>query len=163
MWHESKRVSGKVTSLQSLKLGTEMEQILSFWRAKARTFLNLKQWAKKSTYTYLAILLMEEILHQLIGSLSHYFPCVIPGGAGFLASTVFLPNLQSIETCCNLTKAKWPATPCWEKVYHFWLCHMLKIRTEKQKHMVEPLTKRLKGNKKTYDLISCIHLGLASV
>jgi len=29
---------------------------------------------------------MEEILHQLIGSLSHYFPGVIPGGAGFLAS-----------------------------------------------------------------------------
>jgi len=36
------------------------------------------------------ILLMEDILHQLIGSLSHYLNRVfyIPGAAGFLPSTV---------------------------------------------------------------------------
>ena len=35
------------------------------------------------------LLLMEEILHQLIGSLSHNFQDLyIPGGAGFLPSTV---------------------------------------------------------------------------
>ena len=38
------------------------------------------------------ILLMEEILHQLIGSLSHVYPIIykvlhMPGGAGFLPST----------------------------------------------------------------------------
>ncbi len=37
----------------------------------------------------LVILLIEEILHQLVGSLSHYFTgFYIPGGAGFLPSTV---------------------------------------------------------------------------
>ena len=36
------------------------------------------------------ILLMQEILHQLIGSLSHYLRVLyIPGGAGFFPSTVF--------------------------------------------------------------------------
>ena len=35
------------------------------------------------------ILLMEEILHQLIGGLSHFYRVLyIPGGAGFFASTV---------------------------------------------------------------------------
>ena len=36
------------------------------------------------------LLLMEEILHRLIGSLSHFPPGVlyIPGGTGFLLSTV---------------------------------------------------------------------------
>ena len=36
------------------------------------------------------ILLIEEILHQLIGSLSHYLQgfWYMPGGAGFLPSTV---------------------------------------------------------------------------
>ena len=36
------------------------------------------------------IRLMEEILHQLIGSLlSHYLQgCILPGGAGFLPSTI---------------------------------------------------------------------------
>ena len=37
------------------------------------------------------LLLMEEILHQLIGSLSHYFWILyIAGGAGFLPSTAEL-------------------------------------------------------------------------
>ena len=45
----------------------------------------------------LVILLMEEILHQLIGRLSHVIPLFtriffVPGGAGFLPSTVFLEN-----------------------------------------------------------------------
>ena len=35
------------------------------------------------------VLLMAEFLHQLIGSLSHYLQGLyIPGGAGFLPSTV---------------------------------------------------------------------------
>ena len=38
---------------------------------------------------FMIILLMEEILHQLIGSLSHCLQGLcIPGGAGFLPSTV---------------------------------------------------------------------------
>ena len=43
----------------------------------------------KARYVFY-ILLMEEILHQLIGSLSHYLQdfIYIPGGAGFLPSTV---------------------------------------------------------------------------
>ena len=37
----------------------------------------------------MVVLLMAEILHQLIGSLSHYLQGLyIPGGAGFLPSTV---------------------------------------------------------------------------
>ena len=40
------------------------------------------------------ILLVEEILHQLICSLSHYFQGLcIPGGAGFLPSTVFFKGI----------------------------------------------------------------------
>ena len=36
---------------------------------------------------------MEEILHQLIGSLSHFYRVLyIPGGAGFLPSTVWVRN-----------------------------------------------------------------------
>ena len=48
------------------------------WRTGATTIHHM--WA---------ILLMEEILHQLIGSLSHYLQVLhIPAGAGFLPSTV---------------------------------------------------------------------------
>ena len=40
-------------------------------------------------YAWLMILLVEEILHQLIGTLSHYLQHLyVPGGAGFLPSTV---------------------------------------------------------------------------
>ena len=42
------------------------------------------------------LLLMEEILHQLIRSLSHYLQGLyIPGGAGFLPSTVS----QTLRPC----------------------------------------------------------------
>ena len=45
------------------------------------------------SYTVIVILLMEEILHQLICSLSHHLQGLcIPGGAGFLPSTVPLIN-----------------------------------------------------------------------
>ena len=37
----------------------------------------------------MVLLLMEEILHQSVGGLSHYLQGLcIPGGAGFLPSTV---------------------------------------------------------------------------
>ena len=42
------------------------------------------------------LLLMEEILHQLICSLSHYLQGLcIPGGAGFLPSTVCIGSLRN--------------------------------------------------------------------
>ncbi len=44
-----------------------------------------------NVYPQKVILLMAEILHQSIGSLSHYLQYMalyIPGGAGFLPSTV---------------------------------------------------------------------------
>ena len=42
--------------------------------------------------TEILVLLMEKILHQLIGSVSHYLQGLyIPGGAGFLPSTVLVP------------------------------------------------------------------------
>ena len=48
---------------------------------------------------------MEEILHQLIGSLSHYLGGLyIPGGAGFLPSTVCTAYLVK-NRVINLTKA----------------------------------------------------------
>ena len=40
---------------------------------------------------------MEEILHQLIGSLSHYLQGLyIPGGSGFLPSTVVVSQIWFI-------------------------------------------------------------------
>ena len=48
------------------------------------------------------ILLMEDILHQLIGRVSHYLQhqvLYIPGGAGFLPSTVSCPlHLPPMES-----------------------------------------------------------------
>ena len=42
----------------------------------------------------MVLLLMKEILHQMIGSLSHYSKgSLYPGGAGFLPSTVWYPQL----------------------------------------------------------------------
>ena len=44
------------------------------------------------------VLLMEEILHQLIGSISHYLQgFCIPGGAGFLPSTVSVSPLNILK------------------------------------------------------------------
>ena len=54
-------------------------------------------------YIILVILLMAEILHQLIGSLSHDLQGLyIPGGAGFLPSTVVL---------CIIKMLAFPHTP----------------------------------------------------
>ena len=60
---------------------------------KKRGWLIMK--AQQTLYSYwfekccCLILLMEEILHQLIGSLSHFLQGLThPGGAGFLPSTV---------------------------------------------------------------------------
>ena len=49
------------------------------------------------------VLLMAEILHQLIGSLPHFYAVLyIPSGAGFLPSTVFMVFVegQVIGFCC---------------------------------------------------------------
>ena len=59
------------------------------WRYTGRT------WG--TAMKFIPILLMEEILHQLIYSLSHYLQGLcIPGGAGFLPSTV--PSMYGIFT-----------------------------------------------------------------
>ena len=60
------------------------------------------------------LLLMEEILHQLIGSLSHYLQgfikvLYIPGDAGFLPSTVLeIIHVQGLTAVsfreCNLSQ-----------------------------------------------------------
>ena len=43
---------------------------------------------------------MEEILHQSVGSLSHYLQGLyIPGCAGFLPSTVFWVSLVPVIVC----------------------------------------------------------------
>ena len=54
------------------------------------------------------ILLLEELLHQLIGSLSHiYHALYMPDGAGFLSSTVpvnmSVLSLDSKIACKNTT------------------------------------------------------------
>ena len=55
---------------------------------------NMFLWADPPTLLY--IRLMEEILHQLIGSLSHYLQVLyIPGGAGILPSTVCLIHTRT--------------------------------------------------------------------
>ena len=50
--------------------------------AKLNTILHVHR------YAVCIALLMEEILHQLIGSLSHYLHGFIQAAAGFLPSTV---------------------------------------------------------------------------
>ena len=57
------------------------------------------------------ILLMEEILHQLICSFSHYLQGLyIPGGAGFIPSTVFHHMIHTTSLCIitinNITTAR---------------------------------------------------------
>jgi len=54
--------------------------IAGMWIKKEKERVYIRLWI---------ILLMDKILHQLIGSLSHYLKVIyIPGGAGFLPSTV---------------------------------------------------------------------------
>ena len=70
----------------------------------------------------MTILLMEEILHQLIGSLYHYSQGLyIPGGAGFLPSTVlhslfvFKNSSFAIGFQHEFHPSRHPhgKTPCW--------------------------------------------------
>ena len=57
--------------------------------AEASSSLKAKELCGDSLGLFGVLLLMEEILHQLIGSLSHVFKGLyIPGGAGSLSSTV---------------------------------------------------------------------------
>ena len=83
----------------------------------------------------LLILLMEEILHQLICSLSHYLQGLcIPGGAGFLPSTVgYLQFLQYhplllpvvlFRDICSLT-SQTEGAPTLYSLEHPWNCHFL--------------------------------------
>jgi len=54
-----------------------------------RSFIYVQFIACKTKEPDPIILFMEEILHQLIGGLSHYLQDFIhPGGSGFLPSTV---------------------------------------------------------------------------
>ena len=39
---------------------------------------------------------MKEILHELIWRIAHYLQGFIPGGAGFLPSTVWLPDFSMV-------------------------------------------------------------------
>ena len=50
------------------------------------------------------ILLMDKILHQLIGRLSHYVQGFIPGGAGFRPSTVWMSSLFIVIVLRHPTK-----------------------------------------------------------
>ena len=57
---------------------------------------------------YPAIVLMEEILHQLIGSLHHHLKgkgLYLPGGAGFLPSPVNIPSLK--QTFSQREHGRW--------------------------------------------------------
>ena len=57
---------------------------------------------------------MPEILHQLIGSLSHYLQGLyLPGGAGFLPSTVCHSFGQETFPCFT-----WPFSPIHMAIYH---------------------------------------------
>ena len=60
----------------------------------------IKEYTHTHAFSWtLPILLMEEILHQLIGSFSHYLRSLyIPGGAGFLPSTVCPILLSNLWT-----------------------------------------------------------------
>ena len=61
-------------------MGSSKLQVTKIWSVVAGNW----------SFPVMHILLMEEILHQLIGSLSQYLHGLyIPGGGGFLPSTVF--------------------------------------------------------------------------
>ena len=60
-------------------------------------------------YKVYYILLMEEISHQLIACLYHYLQCFyVPGGAGFLPSTVGISeDIQTRQKIYNFTQLWW--------------------------------------------------------
>ena len=65
---------------------------------------------------------MEEILHQLVSSLSHFYRVFnIPGGAGFLPSTVAFGETQYVPedtpSAEGLTKKQWQVSR-WERSAH---------------------------------------------
>ena len=79
---------------------TSQEGIPTWWFNGDESHLRKKQQLRCNTNPML--LLMEEILHQLICSLSHYLQGLyIPGGAGFLPSTVW----------CTITPRKLNSSP----------------------------------------------------
>ena len=69
------------------------------------------------------ILLMEEILHQLIGSLSQYRVLYFPGGAGFLPSTVprvwIFNNANWGLQCCRKSRPQITRPKC-SSLGRFW-------------------------------------------
>ena len=80
---------------------------------KLRQFWDFRGFSHDSCRDSLAILWMEEILHQLISGLSHnYRVSTIQGDAGFLPSTVcglshdLSPNLRICNWCCSLSAIK---------------------------------------------------------
>ena len=101
----------------------------SVWRAN-RTVEN--NYLKIYLHFKMVILLMDKILHQLIGSLSHYLQgsiyIYISGGAGFRPSTVFHCHLGFRGCTLYIMKIKsidvtWPnmaASPCsWDDCFIF--------------------------------------------
>ena len=74
----------------------------------------LNQSTFKKTHTSSLLLLVEGILHQLIGSLSMFIPWFtsffyIPGGGGFLPSTdMFLPEPSETLKSSNFTEMPRP-------------------------------------------------------
>ena len=82
LWKTSNSQSLPENSTSPLSIGTQSQY--QVWRVDKPG----KKWHVNNWHVDL-LLLMEEILHQLIGSSSHYLQGLhIPGGAGFLPSTV---------------------------------------------------------------------------
>ena len=75
--------------------------------SESNSELCINQGSNLDVYICIIILLMEEFLHQLIGSLSHYFRVFyIPGGAGFQPSTdINSMYLKFVHTCSKLVKS----------------------------------------------------------
>ena len=67
------------------------------WRIYIYMYHKNQRSVGKYTWIPWILLLMEEILHQLIGSLSHYW--IIWGGAGFFPSTVWVLDLPLVSSC----------------------------------------------------------------
>jgi len=72
----------------------------------------------RNTWKNKLILLMAKILHQLVGSVSHYLQGLyILGGAGFLPSTVSLSLIHHVSGNALYSTGKIPPGSCFALLF----------------------------------------------
>ena len=121
-WIHCRPWAGRTVQLHSGKFYKQFRTLAGLWSINKmqRRYINTWHHANQNstkTTPHIVILLMEEILHQSMGSVSHYSGQVlyIPGGAGFLPSTIYGLSMQWTKTVSKSQSLDPTVSPWWPK------------------------------------------------